>query len=644
MLKADTGEYGFFVYLAKAARILDRFNPIVRWVQIIGVSILFLWVCFMFIDVVLRYVFARPFAGSHDISQIVLVFIVFFGVAYVQLTDRHITVDLIVSRLSPWAARVMDAITSLISIGVVGVLVWRGIINTLEFIDTGTRSGVYGIPMAFPASVIPVCCALFFIMLSRDFLKKLVEAGKLHRASHVWLLMVGMPILIIILLALWMYAVIPGPNPFMVGIIAIVIVFVFIFLAMPIALALVMVGLVFMGHLVGSEPGLSVVGSGLFWHVANYNWTVIALFILMGLFVVHSALGTDAYDTAYKWLGHFPGGLAMATVGASASLAAIVGDPAASTVTLGTVALPEMKKYNYDRGLATGVVCAGATLGPMIPPSVALIIYGIFAEESIGRLFIAGIIPGLILAISFAAVIYIQCRRNPELGPPGERSSWSTRMVSLKYSGPILLLFLIVIGGIYAGVFSAIEGGGIGAFVTFLIALAMRRLNWSNFWAALLEGGRLIAMLIFLIGCALVFGHVLAASNLTTMLAVFVQGLPVSPLVVVAVIMLMFLILGCIIDSAVLLILSIPILAPIAEALHIDLIWFGVLLVLMANLAMITPPYAMIIFILRGLAPDIPIGTMYRGILPFVLSTLVVAILILFFPALAIWLPNIMMR
>jgi TRAP-type C4-dicarboxylate transport system permease large subunit len=172
----------------------------------------------------------------------------------------------------------------------------------------------------------------------------------------------------------------------------------------------------------------------------------------------------------------------------------------------------------------------------------------------------------------------------------------------------------------------------------------MRRLTWSNFWAALLEGGKLIAMLIFLIGCALVFGHVLAASNLTTMLAVFVQGLPVSPLVVVAVIMLMFLILGCIIDSAVLLILSIPILAPIAEALGLDLIWFGVLLVLMANLAMITPPYAMIIFILRGLAPDIPIGTMYRGILPFVLSTLAVAILMLFFPALATWLPNILMR
>lgn len=334
----------------------------------------------------------------------------------------------------------------------------------------------------------------------------------------------------------------------------------------------------------------------------------------------------------------------MATVGASASLAAIVGDPAASTVTLGTVALPKMKKYNYDRGLATGVVCAGATLGPMIPPSVALIIYGIFAEQSIGRLFIAGIVPGLILALSFAAVIYTQCRRNPNLGPPGERSSWSTRLVSLKYSGPILLLFIIVIGGIYAGVFSAIEGGGIGAFVTFAIAMAMRRLNWSNFWAALLDGGKLIAMLIFLIGCALVFGHVLAASNLTTMLAVFIQGLPVSPLVVVAVIMLMFLLLGCIIDSAVLLILSIPILAPIAEALGLDLIWFGVLLVLMANLAMITPPYAMIIFILRGLAPDIPIGTMYRGILPFVLSTLAVAILILFFPALAIWLPNLLMR
>jgi tripartite ATP-independent transporter DctM subunit len=645
MLKGNANEpKGVFVYLLKVARILDRFNPIVRWVYIIGMGICFLWVCFVFADVVLRYVFDRPLPAGQVIVQVALVFVVFSGVAYVQLKGNHITVDVISSRLPPGAARVVNAIISPISIGVAGVLVWRGVINTLELIGTGAVSNVCEIPWAIPAAVIPFCCALLLIVLLRDFLSKLVEAGKLHLGGHIWLLMLGTPTMIIILLALWMQGVIPGPNPVMVGIIGVVVSFGFIFLGMPIALALVMIGFVFIGYLVAPEPGFSVAGTALFWHAADYNWTVVALFILMGAFIMHFGLGTDAYDTAYKWLGHFPGGLAMATVGASTALASVVGDPISSTATIAGVALPEMKKYKYDQGLATGVTCAGATLGPMIPPSVPLIIYGILAEESIGRLFIAGIIPGLMLAFGFGAVIYTQCRRNPELGPAGERASWSARLLSLKGGGPILLLFLIVIGGIYAGAFSPMEGGGIGAFMTFVIALLMGRITWRNFWVALFEGGKLIAMILFMVACALVFGHLLAASNLTTMLVEFVEGLPVSPLMVMAVIMLLFLLLGCVMDAPVLLLLTVPILAPVAVALHFDLIWFGVLLVLMTNLGMITPPYAMIIFLLRGLAPDIPIGTMYRGILPFVLSTLAVAILILFFPALTTWLPNVLMR
>jgi C4-dicarboxylate transporter DctM subunit len=633
---------GLFAYLTKVTRILDRLNPIVRWVYIIGMGICFLWVCFVFANVVLRYVFARPLAGSQDIVQVTLVFVVFLGVAYVQLTGKHITVDVISSQLPPRAAKVVDVIISLVGIAVVSVLVWRGVVNTIEFIGTDLGSTIYEIPWEIPAAVIPFGCALLLIVLLRDYLSKLVDVGKLHLGGQGWLLMLGTPILIVALSALWIYHAIPGPNPVMVGIIGIVVSFALIFLGMPIALALVMVGFVFLGHLITPESGFSSAGTGLFWHVADYTWSVIPLFIIMGQFVMHFRLGADAYDVAYKWIGHFSGGLAMATVGGSTALAAVVGDPMSSTATIGGVALPEMKKYKYDQGLATGVTCAGATLGPMIPPSVPLIIYGVLAEESIGKLFIAGIIPGLMLALSFAAVIYTQCRRNPNLGPPGERSSWSTRLVSLKSSGPILLLFLIVIGGIYAGAFSPMEGGGIGAFMTFVIALLMRRVTWSNFWAALFEGGKLIAMVLFMIGCALVFGHILAASNLTTMLVEFVEELHVSPLVVMAVIMLMFLILGCVMDAPVLLMLTVPILAPVAVALNLDLIWFGVLIVLMTNLGMITPPYAMIIFLLRGLAPDIPTGTMYRGILPFVLSTLAVAILILFFPALATWLPNIL--
>jgi tripartite ATP-independent transporter DctM subunit len=217
-------------------------------------------------------------------------------------------------------------------------------------------------------------------------------------------------------------------------------------------------------------------------------------------------------------------------------------------------------------------------------------------------------------------------------------------MVSLKSAGPILILFLVVIGGIYAGVFSAMEGGGIGAFCAFLIALVMKRLSWKTFWDALLDGGKLISTLLLLIGSALVFGNFLAAANLTAVMSEFVNGLAVSPLVIVACILFVFLILGCLIDAPVIMLLFVPILVPVAETMGIDLLWFGILIVLMANLGAITPPYALIIFLLRGLSPDIPVGVMYRGVLPFVLSTLVVVIFLFFFPVLITWLPNILMR
>jgi tripartite ATP-independent transporter DctM subunit len=630
-----------FQYLKRTSQLLDRLNPVTRWLHFIGMGICFLWVCFIFLDVLLRYVFLKPFAGGMDISQIAMVIVVFLAVPYVQFRKKHIALDLITSRLSPTAALITNITYSIITMIVLGIIIWQGIVNVMSFINGDVTSSVYEIPLAIPAAVIPFGGTLFFFMVLRDFLNKLVEAGE-RRLRSAWVLMIGIPILLLILTVLWIQGVIPTPTPPIVGVISVVVFLVFILLGLPIGITLAMTGIIFMMKLVGVGPGLSTAGVTLFWHASDYNWTVIILFILMGFFVVHSRLGEDTFYAAYKWLGHFPGGLAQATIGASTALAAIVGDVAASTVTLGTVALPEMKKYNYDRGLAVGVICAGATLGPMIPPSIGFIIFGMLAEESIGKLFIAGIIPGLLLAVSFFVITYIKCKRNPKLGPPGERSSWRDRFVSLKSSGPILLLFLIVIGGIYAGIFSAIEGGGIGAFITFVIAMAMRRLTWKKFWAALSDSGVTIGMLLFMIVCTLVYAHVLAASNLTTMLATIIQGLYVSNMVIVAAMAIMFLLLGFIMDAGVVLVFTLPILAPIAQALNIDMIWLGVLLVLTVNLGMITPPYAIVIFMLRGLAPDIPSPVLYRGVIPFVWSSLVVAALIFFIPPIATWLPNIL--
>lgn len=626
--------------LSRILRGLEAFNPVVRVISGIGAAVLFLWMAFTFIDVLLRYLFSRPVAGSIEISEMVLAVIVFFGVAYTQRRKSHIRVDVITSQLSPKAAVAMDAATYIVCMGVVAILMWQGIENTISLAQTSEVSAQFRMSLAPAAAAVPLGCLLLLIVLLQDLLASIVEGLKLRFQSRLWIITLVTPAVVMALLGLWMYS--SGMSPPIVGVLGLVVMFIFVFLGMPIALALALVAFVFVGHLCGPNAGLEVAGATLYRNVADYSWSVIPLFVLMGFYIVVSELGADVYNSAYKWIGHFPGGLAMATVGGSAGLAAVVGDPAASTITIGTVALPEMKRFNYADSLATGAVSAGATLGPMIPPSIGFIIYGILSRQSIGKLFIAGIIPGLLLAASFIFTIYIACLRNARLGPPGQKSDWGARLSSLKSGGPIALLFLIVIGGIYMGVFSAIEGGGIGAFVAFLIALAMRRVTWQRFVFALTEAGKLISAVIFMIGGCLMFGVVLAASNLSMMLVSFISGLQVSPLVVVAVIMLLYLILGYVMESSIVLILTVPLLTPVAEAMGLDLIWFGVLLVLVTNLGMITPPYGSILFILRTMNKDVSIGTMYRGVMPFVVSTLVVAVLILFFPPLATWLPSMM--
>jgi len=629
--------HGAVTGLTRAIRILDGLNPVVRGLAVACVVIVFVWVVFVFVDVIGRYVFNRPIAGSLDIGEIVLVVMVFFGLAYTQLHKAHIRIDVISSRLSPRGTVIVEVATYIICIAVAAVLIWQGIVSSLRFAQINEVTGLFRIPVAPIVAVIPFSCFLFLVVLLRDLLTNIVEGLKLRFRIREWSLALILPVLVIALLGLWMCT--SGLSPPVVGIIGLVVMFIFVFLGMPIALALVMVGVVFIGHLGGLEAGFNLAGAGLYWNIANYSWAVIPLFVLMGYFILVSELGADSYYAGNKWVGHLPGGLAMATVSGSAAMAAVTGTTIASTVTMGTVAVPEMRKYKYADSLSTGVVAGGATLGPMIPPSLGFIIYGILAGESIGKLFIAGIIPGILLAISFMATIYIRCRRNPALGPPAERSDWRTRLSSLKAGAPIGLLFLIIIGGIYLGIFSAAEGGGIGAIMALVIALALRRVTWSKFTFALTEAMKLLSAVIFMIGGALMFGYVLGASNLTAMLVDSVTGLQVSSSVVVAAILLVYLILGFVIDANLVMLLTIPLFAPLAQTLGIDLIWFGVLVVLITNLGGITPPYGIVLFILKGVVKDIRVTTIYRGVMPFVVSSLVVAVIIFVFPSVATWLP-----
>ena len=388
--------------------------------------------------------------------------------------------------------------------------------------------------------------------------------------------------------------------------------------------------------------GLMVLKTVPYTTFSNYGLSVVPLFILMGIVCFHAGISKDLYESVHKWLGHLRGGLAMATVGACASFAAVSGSSLATAATMGTVALPEMKRYKYDPALATGCIAAGGSIGILIPPSVPLIIYGILANQSVGKLFIAGFIPGILEALFYIITIAILCRFRPEIGPPGPKTSFLEKVVSLKATWGVLLLFVIVIGGIYLGIFSPTEAAGVGACGACLFALARRRLNWSNFKASLLGAVRTTSMIFVILLGAMILGYFLAATRLPFELATIIGGLPVNRYVILILILVIFILLGCVMDSLAIIILTVPIFYPLTEALGFDPIWFGILVVRAAEIGLITPPVGMNVFIIKGIAKDVPMFTIFRGIFPFIMADLCHVALILSVPQVALFLPNLM--
>ena len=623
---------------------LEKAVPVTRWLFYIAGGLLALYTLFVVTDVVLRYMFNRPLRFSYDIGGMVMPVFLFLAAAYVQVEKGHIEIDIITAKLPPKAKSLLSCAMYIISLAVTGVIVWRSSATTISFLQLGTKSQS-GLPL-FPSSVmIPIGSLFLFIIYLRDVLSKIREFVEHRPGAVAWALVTGAPLLFLILIILGMLRIFPGVNADIAGYISIVLLFVFMFLGMPLAIAFILFAVVLTGVSSGAMAGLMLAGNTLFTQTADYNWSVIPLFTLMSFVFMASGMGAEAYKAAYVWFGSSRGGLAIATIVACTAFASVNGGPLPAIIIMGTVGLSEMRRYKYSDELASGSILAGSTLGPMIPPSVPFIIYGIICRESIGKLFIAGIIPGILLALSFMTVIMFMCRINPVLGPAGEKSSWSDRLKSTPKFLPILALFVLVIGGIYAGIFSAMEGGGIGAFGAFVIAVASRRLSRVNFKSSIIESARTNSMLLFVIIAGLIFGNGLGASGLSSKLVEATRGLGLSPLMFVALIMLIYLIFGIVCDAPIILLLTLPVLAPMVKGLGIDMIWFGVLSTLIANMGAITPPFAIGIFMLKNIGPqDLTITSMYRGVLPFCIASIVVALIIMFYPALATWLPDLMMK
>jgi tripartite ATP-independent transporter DctM subunit len=428
-------------------------------------------------------------------------------------------------------------------------------------------------------------------------------------------------------------------SDWQIGIMGLISLLVLIPLGIHISVAMGLVALVGITLLNSLESAIGIVSHTAFTNATSYMLAIIPMFMLMGEFANTSGLIEKAYRTIHKWLGHLPGGLSMAAIGGCSAFAAVCGSSSATAVVMVSVSLKEMTKHKYWPGLSLGSLGAGGTLGILIPPSSAFVLYGIITEQSIGKLFLAGIIPGIMLTLLFWISIYVVCKRNPVLGPAAPKSSWKERIFALKDLGMIGLLFGVVMGGIYFGVFTPTEAAGVGVTLSFFIALFQKKVTRKSLRISFLNSLRATGMVFAMIVGAMAFNYFLTLSGLTIELAEFVTGLEYSPMIIMIIILLLYLALGCLMDPFAMLLIVVPILFPIIMDLGFDPIWFGVVSVIMMEMGLITPPVGLNIFIMAGMAKDIPISTMYKGITPFVIAIAICVALLVIFPNIALFIP-----
>jgi len=411
---------------------------------------------------------------------------------------------------------------------------------------------------------------------------------------------------------------------------------------MPVGFAMGFLGLIGFSYVVNFDAGLSLLARDVWDVFSSYNLTVIPLFVFMGQIAFHAGISRRLYDSAYVLLGHRRGGLAMTTVGACAAFSAICGSTNATAATMATVALPEMKRYGYDMGLATGTVAAAGSLGILIPPSVIFIVYGILTEQSIGKLFAAGILPGILLCLLFLLTIHLRVMKNPSLAPPGPKSSIRKKFRSFAGILEVLVLFALVMGGIFFGLFTPTEAAAVGAFMTLLIAIIRRQLNWKAFIQSLADTTKISCMIMVIVTGAVIFGHFMAITRIPYLLADYVSSLPLPPHAIIGVIILVYLIGGCFMDALAMIMLTIPIFFPVVQSLGFDPIWFGVVIVLITEMGVITPPVGINVYVVYGVARDVPLEKIFRGVFPMLISLLVCNLLLILFPQIALWLPGLM--
>lgn len=429
-------------------------------------------------------------------------------------------------------------------------------------------------------------------------------------------------------------------NEVMIGVLGLALVMVLFLTGIELGFAMAIVGFLGFSYIVSVKAALNLLAKDIFDVFANYGFTVIPLFVLMGQIAFNAGIAKRLYDSAYKFIGHVPGGLAMATAGGAAAFGTVTGSAISTAATFGSVAYPEMDRYHYSKKLSTGIIAVGGTLGSLIPPSVTLIVYGMITETSIGKLFLAATVPGLIVSLSFISIIYGWCKIDPSLGPKGEKSSWKERWVSLKEVIWVILIFLIVTGGMSWGFFTPTEAGSAGTFAVLLLSVVKRDINFKGFIKSVAESLRTACMVLMLIAGSTILGHFLVVTKIPILAADWVGQLPFPPFLIMILILLIYEIGGSFIDDLAFMVLATPIFFPVVIKLGYDPLWFGVILHIFVMIGVVIPPVAVNVFVVRNIT-KVPFGVIYSGVYPFLIGMILCAALLFVFPQLILFLPSL---
>jgi len=426
----------------------------------------------------------------------------------------------------------------------------------------------------------------------------------------------------------------------LVGYIGIAVLILALILRVPVAFSMILVGLAGSLYLLPPEAAFRLVVSDIFDKLGSYSLSVMPMFLLMGFFAAATGITQRLFKVTYDWIGWVRGGVAQATVIACALFSAVCGSSPATAAAIGAVAQPEMKKYKYDDKLAVGCIAGAGSLGPLIPPSGGMIIYGIITEQSIAQLFMAGILPGIMLTILFCLATYILCRRNPSLGPAGPKTTWKQKINSLPGILEAVFIFGLSVGGMFAGLFTPTQAGGVGAVAALIVGVVRRSITWRKIWDATMETIKVSCMILLLITGAVVFGHFLSVSTMPIALIEWIEGLSLHPMVVMAFVCLFYFVGGMFMDALGLMVFSLPIIYPLVASLGFDLVWFGVISTVLGETGVITPPVGVNVYVLKGLMPDVPLEDMFKGIIPYLICIIVALAILQMVPEIALFLPS----